>query len=139
MVVSPPVPVNKRPKSLLPFNSTGFVQNTPEGKRERRPPVLFIQEGMESSTSPLKTPSPLQKRMALLDDDNQPPHDFIGDRVCQLVSDVQWYGNVISSRMFDDKTKLWTVRYDNNDTEERTLTQLILLKKRLSHDEVLLQ
>ena len=129
VVNSPPVPVNKRPKSLLPFNSTGFVQNTPEGTRKRKPPVLFIQEGIEQSTSPLPldTPSPLQKRMALL---QPPPHDFIGDRVCQLVSDVQWYGNIISSRMYDEKKKLWKVRYDNDDTEERTLNQVILLKKR---------
>ena len=84
MVVSPPVPVDKRPKDLQPFNTTGVVQNTPEGKRKRQPPVLYIEEGIESSTSPLNTPSPLQKRMALLAD-NQPPHDFIGDRVCQLV------------------------------------------------------
>ena len=132
VVNSPPVPVNKQPKDLLPFNTTGAVQNTPEDKRKRMPPVLYIQEGIEqSTTSPLllDIPSPLQKIMALLDD-QPPPHDFIGDPVCQLVSDVQWYGNVISSRMFDEKTKLWTVRCDNTDTEEKTLKQVIALKKR---------
>ena len=136
MVVSPPVPVDKRPKDLQPFNTTGVVQNTPEGKRKRQPPVLYIQEGIESSTSPLNTPSPLQKRMALLAD-NQPPHDFIGDRVCQLVGSVQWYGNVISSRMEDETTKLWEVKYDNSETEteERTLNQLILLKKRYEREK----
>ena len=134
VVNSPPVPVDKRPKDLQPFNTTGVVQNTPEGKRKRQPPVLYIQEGIKSSTSPLNTPSPLQKRMALLAD-NQPPHDFIGDRVCQLVGTVQWYGNVISSRMEDEKTKLWKVEYDNGDTEERTLNQVIALKKQYEREK----
>ena len=80
---------------------------------------------MESSTSPLNTPSPIQKRMALLHSDT---HDFIGDRVCQLVGTVQWYGNVTSSCMEDQKKKLWTVRYDNKDTEEKTINQLSVLK-----------
>ena len=79
MVVSSPVPVDKRPKDLQPFNTKGVVPNTPLGKRSRRPP-LFIVAGSKPSTSPFKVPSPLWKRMALLDNENT--HDFIGDRVC---------------------------------------------------------
>ena len=32
--------------------------------------------------------------------------------------------------MYDEKTKLWKVKYDNNDTEEKTFKQVIVLKKR---------
>ena len=130
MVVSPVPAVDQHPKSIRPHNNTGVVPNTPLGKRSRKPPVLYVEAGIESSTSPLpllNTPSPLRKRMALLDNK---PHDFIGDCVCQLVGTLQWYGNIISSRMYDEKTKLWTVRYDNTDTEEKSLKQVILLKKR---------
>ena len=37
--------------------------------------------------------------------------------------------------MYDEKTKLWKVKYDNGDTEERTLNQLILLKKRYEREK----
>ena len=37
--------------------------------------------------------------------------------------------------MEDEKTKLWEVKYDNGETEERTLNQLILLKKRYEQEK----
>ena len=55
VVNSPPVPVDKRPKDLQPFNTTGVVQNTPEGKRKRKPPVLYIQEKVSNHLHHLST------------------------------------------------------------------------------------
>ena len=132
MVVSPPVPVHKRPKSLLPYNSTGFVQNTPEGKRTRRPPS-FIVAGSKPSTSPIKVdvPSPLQKRMALLDEDDL--DTFKGDRVCELIGGTPFYGNVTGAFIENDKgkkTKLWNIKFDHGKEEEVTLSQLMGYQKK---------
>ena len=88
-----PVPVDQRPKSIRPHNTTGVVPNTPLGKRSRRSPS-FIVAGSKPSTSPFKVPSPLWKRMALLDNENT--HDFIGDRVCVSLL-VMFNGMVILS------------------------------------------
>ena len=126
MVLSPVPAVDRQPKSIRLHNGAGDVPNTPPGKRNRKPPSFIVAGTSKPSTSPLKTPSPLCKRMALLDH----THDFIGDCVCQLVGTLQWYGNVTHSRMEDKKTKLWTVKYDNDAEEELTLHKLILLKKR---------
>ena len=65
--------------------------------------------------------------MALLSQDDL---DFKGDCVCELVGGVQWYGNVTGSCMEDKETKLWSIKYDNDDKEEVTLEQLIMKKKR---------
>ena len=105
VVNSPPVPIDKRPKDLQPFNTTGVVQNTPEGKRKRNPPVLYIQAGIEQSTSPLPLdiPSPLQKRMALLSRDDLDV--FKGDRVCEIIGGTPFYGNVTGARVEDGVKK----------------------------------
>ena len=129
VINSPPVPVDKWPKDLQPFNTTSVVPNTPLGKRNRRPP-FYIQAGsVQPSTSPLSNvPFPLRKRMALLQEDT---HDFIGDRMCELVGGVWWwYGNVTGSCMEDTETKLWSIKYDNDDKEEVTLQQLIMTQEK---------
>ena len=129
VVESPPVPVEKRPKDLQPFNATGLGLNTPLGKQQRKPSSFIGAGSVEQSTSPLNTtnPSPLRKRMAFVSQDD---FDFKFDRVCELVGGVQWYGNVTGSRMEDDETKLWSIKYDNDEEEEVTLQQLIMRKKR---------
>ena len=103
MVVSPPPPVDSRPKAIRPHNGAGNVQNTPLGKRSRRPPS-FIVAGSKPSTSPFKVPSPLWKRMALLDNENT--HDFIGDRVCVSLL-VMFNGTAMLS------VRVWKTRRQN--------------------------
>ena len=116
MVVSSPVPVDKRPKDLQPFNTKGVVPNTPLGKRSRRPPS-FIVAGSKPSTSPLKVdvPSPLQKRMALLCEDDLDL--FKGDHVCELIDRIPFYGNVTGAFIEDGvrKTKLWRIKFDHGE------------------------
>ena len=75
---------------------------------------------------PLDIPSSLSQKIM---------ENYIGDRVCRLVKKVRRYGNVSSARMLDDKTKLWTILYDNTDTEEKTFRELIRLKKRYEKEK----
>ena len=126
VVNSPPVPIDKRPKDLQPFNTKGVVPNTPLSKRSRRPPS-FIVAGSKPSTSPLKVdvPSPLWKRMALLSEDDLDL--FKGDRVCELIGGTPFYGNVTGAFIKDGvrKTKLWRIKFDHGEEEDITLSQLL--------------
>ena len=126
-----PVPVDQRPKSIRPHNTTGVVPNTPLGKRSRRPPS-FIVAGSKPSTSPLKVdvPSPLRKRMALLSEDDLDL--FKGDRVCELIGGTPFYGNVTGAFIEDGvrKTKLWNIKFDHGKEEEVTLSQLMGYQKK---------
>ena len=104
MVPTSPVPVDKRPKDLRPYNDAGDLVTTPVGKRNRKPPQrIFTSGDRQQPSSPLAS-SPISLRTnaaAATDDDHNP---FLGNRVAVKIGSVVFYGNITNCRLYEGRT-----------------------------------
>ena len=103
-----------------------------KGKGNLLCPLFIIAGSVHPlSTSPLNVPSPLAKRITLLnlEDMDEDMDLFKGDRVCELIAGVPFYGNVTGAFIENDRGKkaksLWNIKYDNDDEEDVTIRRLM--------------
>ena len=126
MVTTSPVPVDKRPKDLRPYNDAGDLVNTPVGKRNRKPPTrIYTPADRQQPSSPLAS-SPIASRTnAAATYDCLNP--FLGNRVAVKIGALVFFGNIKSCRWYEGtkvQEKLWLIVYDNKEEEEVNISQL---------------